>query len=224
MRTQMLWYFAYRLEKEGRLPQMMLHSSSPTADLVGKIMLNYLPDMDERGQREFANPNDNPFHFNKLVRHKKMEQTINLLTSGQAPYGIIASSGMCDYGRIVTILRYTLADPKNIILQTGYASPGTRMWMMEKGHTQIPFYDSVGMVDRKAEVRRMGGLSGHADVRENIAHLKHLHDPEKGEQFKGIYIKHGEKSACEALRNAIVEEGFDPLTVHVMKKGEAYTL
>jgi predicted metal-dependent RNase len=153
-----------------------------------------------------------------------MQQTVDLLQNAEASYSIIASSGMCDYGRIVTILRYTLADPKTIVLQTGYASPGTRMWMMEHGRKQIPFDDSVGPIDLNADIRRMGGLSCHVDAQENIAHLKRLHDPAKGEQFKGIYIKHGEKGGCEALRNAIIRAGYDPATVHVMKKGETYTL
>ncbi|MBI2124224.1 hypothetical protein HYT92_00365, partial [Candidatus Pacearchaeota archaeon] len=226
MRTQMIWNFFFRFNKEGRLsPNMALYSSSPTADEISRIMLKYIDNFDEEAKEEFKDSNNNPFRFDKLIRHKKMDETIALLKDkSKTSYSITGSSGMCDFGRIVTILAHTISDPRNIVLSTGYAAEGTRMWMMQNKYKQIPFHETIGPVDLKADVRKMGGLSGHADCKEIIAHLKNIHDPSKGEQFKGIYIKHGEKDACHALREEIIKEGFDPYAVHVMKKGEAYRI
>ncbi|MDP2908734.1 MAG: MBL fold metallo-hydrolase [Nanoarchaeota archaeon] len=221
MRTHMLWNFLFRLNQEGRLPDMTFYSSSPTADYVSKIILGHIENLDEKALQEFANNNYNPFYFDKLVHHKKLEDTKEALKENK-PMGIIAASGMCEMGRIVPILERTIQDPKNIILLTGYASPRTRAYNLINKEKQIRFDGKL--VELKADVRKMGGLSGHADKEEIIAHLKSIHDPEKGEQFKGVFIKHGEKEACHKLRERIIEAGYPPETVHVMKKNQEYVL
>jgi metallo-beta-lactamase family protein len=222
MRTHMLWNFLFRLYQQGSLPkEMKFYSSSPTADQVSRIILEHIEDLDEKALQEFADKNYNPFHFDQLIHHKKMDETRQALKLNN-PMGIIASSGMCEGGRIIPILEETISDPKNIILLIGYASPKTKAAKLMNKEKEIPFNDK--MIELKADVRKMGGLSGHADKEEIIAHLKSIHNPEKGEQFKGIFIKHGEKEACYKLKDRIIEAGFNAETVHVMKKDQAYTL
>jgi metallo-beta-lactamase family protein len=221
----MLWNFIYRLHKEGRLPKnMIFYSSSPMADSVAEIMLKNSEDFDERAVKEFSNPIDNPFKFSQLVRHKTYAETNETIKQkmGKVPIGLIAASGMCDQGRILPILEETISHPKNIVLITGYASPNTKAAMMLEKRKLIPFRDKE--VELKAEVRKMGGLSGHVDAKENIAHLKSIHDPAKGEGFRRIFIKHGEKEACWALRDQIIGAGYNPDSVVVMKKGKTYNL
>lgn len=225
MRTHMLWNFLFRLDKQGRLPkEMMFYTSSPTAEQVGKIILKHKEDLDKKTRREFENKKYNPFFFDRMIHHKKLGETKEILEGGNkyTPWGVVASSGMCDMGRIVPILEHTISDPTTIVLLTGYAAPGTKSAMMVTGEKKLPFHS--GLVDLKADVRRMGGLSGHADCKEIIAHLKNIHDPEKGKQFKGIFIKHGEKDACHKLKAKIIEAGFDADKVHVMKKKKSYVL
>lgn len=223
MRTHMLWNFLFRLNRDGRLPSnIMFYTSSPLAEQVGRIILKHEENLDQKTRREFANKKYNPFYFDKMIHHKKLAETKEVLKGSNYPLGVVASSGMCDLGRVVPILEQTISDPKNIVLLTGYAAPGTRSAMLLAKEKYIPFQERV--VELKADVRKMGGLSGHADKEEIIAHLKNIHDPEKGEQFKGIYIKHGEKDACCKLKKEIIEAGFDADTVHIMKKGQAYNL
>jgi len=225
MRTQVLMNFIYNLNEHGRLPKdFKIIVSSPSAVDVIKMMIDHQDCLDETARKILANKDSNMFHFDKLVYHRTFAQTRDLLAnpSKYAPCAIIASSGMGDYGRVAGVLEKTISEPKNIILKTGYASPGTRMDLIERREKTIPFTD--GPVEMKADVRRMGGLSGHADCKETIAHLRNIRDPAKGEQFKGIYIKHGEKDACEALRKKLIEAGYKASTVQVMKKGISYVL
>jgi len=223
MRTHMLWNFLFRLHQQGRLPEdMTFYSSSPFADQVSKIILSHIENLDEQALKEFENKNYNPFHFEKLVHHKKMDETRAVLEDYTRPSGFIASSGMCEGGRVIPILEKVVPDPNSIILLTGYASPKTRAGKLQNKEKQIPFDGSL--IELKADVRKLGGLSGHADREEIIAHLKSMHDPAKGEQFKGIFIKHGEKEACYKLKDKIVEAGFKADTVHVMKKDQAYNI
>ncbi len=225
MRTQMLWYFLFNLYQEGKLPKnMRFYSSSPMADQVARIMLSHKEDLNKEALEEFKSRNDNPFFFKQLEHHDKYDETKRVIEEsvGNVPIGVIAASGMCDMGRIVSVLQATISDPRNIVLLTGYSSPGTRADLMLK---KEPVIDINGiLVPLKADVRKMGGLSGHADAIEMIAHLKHIHDPTQGSQFKGIFIKHGEPDACEALKQEIIAAGYDSATVHVMEKGQEYKL
>ncbi len=222
MRTHLLWNFIFRLYQQGRISkEMTFYSSSPTANQVSKIILEHIEDLDKNALQEFADKDYNPFYFDQLIHHKKMDETRQVLKLDK-PMGIIASSGMCEGGRIIPILEETISDPKNIVLLTGYASPNTKSYKLLNKEKEIPFNDKL--VELKADVRKMGGLSGHADREEIIAHLKSIHNPEKGEQFKGVFIKHGEKEACYKLKDRIIEAGFKPETVHVMKKGQVYVL
>ncbi|MFH1770762.1 MAG: MBL fold metallo-hydrolase [archaeon] len=238
MRTHMLWNFLYRLNEKGKLPEdMVFYSSSPTANDVGSIILKHSENFDEMAAKEFASKQYNPFHFDSLVHLKSAAEGRSIwMNPPPGPWAAIAASGMCEGGRIEDILRTTLDDSKNILLITGYQAEGTRgkeIWdKKDLKNQEISFtkYDletkekTKTFVPLRANVRRMHGLSGHADVREIIEHLKYLHNPENGEQFKGIYIKHGEKNACHSLRGAIIGAGFNPDTVHVMKKAKGYTL
>jgi len=220
MRTHMLWNFVYNLNKDQRLPNnMIFYSSSPMADQVARIILKHTEDLDDIAKLSFSNSDYNPFKFDQLVFHRDYKkQTAPLFTNDSLkPFGVIASSGMCEFGRIVNVLEQTISDPKNIILLTGYAARGTRAARMQNGEKMIPFYEKE--LPLNAEVRKLGGLSGHADKNEIIAHLKHINT-----NFKGIFIKHGEKESCYALQAEIIKAGYKPETVHVMKKGQTYEL
>jgi metallo-beta-lactamase family protein len=221
MRTHMLWNFVYNLYKADRLP-MQFYSSSPSADTFARIFYKYLADLSGTAQEQFKNKMDSPFWFNKLKRIRTLRDTMEMIKTNTDPFGLTASSGMCDFGRIVTILPYIIPDPKNIVLGTGYAAEGTRMWQMLNGAKYLDFNETAGRVQLKADVRRMGGLSGHADLEETLAHLKNI-DPDR--KLKKIFIKHGEKENCYALRNAIIKRlHYDPSKVIVMKKAQAYDL
>ncbi|MBN2052669.1 MBL fold metallo-hydrolase [Candidatus Woesearchaeota archaeon] len=224
MRTQMLEYFFFKFNELGRLPKdFMVYLSSPSAVDVNKMILEHPEDMDTNARKDFKNKLKNPFNFEKLIIHNKWTETDEIARSASAlSSAIIASSGMCDYGRIVSVLENTISDPKNIILLTGYVSPGTRGYLLQNKEKKIPFPD--GLVDLKADVRKMGGMSGHADCKEMLAHLKHIKDPAKREQFKGIFIKHGEKEACYALKRELIKAGYDVASIHVMERGKEYAL
>jgi metallo-beta-lactamase family protein len=222
MRTHLLWSFLYDLTRQGRVPDdFMFYSSSPSADDFTRVMLKYIGEMDQRAQKNLSKKGDNYFDFEKLVHHEKSGETLDLIESSKDPFGIIAASGMCDHGRVVSILERTIYDPKNIVLLTGYCSPGTRGDLMMKKTPKILF--ESGYVDLRADVRKMGGLSGHADVNEITSHLKYI-SKRQGKDFKGIFIKHGESEQCDGLKNALIRSGFDKDKVYVMEKGKEYVL
>ena len=227
MRTHMLVYFIHDLDKKRRLPDnMYFYLTSPGADKLGRIMFKHLGDLDKETLDQYIDEKDNFYYFDRMIHHNKVQKTKDLLAlrNSRNPYGIIASSGMCEGGRIERILRQELPDPRNIVLLTGFQAPGTRGYLLDKGETKIPFFDKV--ITRRAEVRRMKGLSGHADIEELVAHVKNIYNPLKDKRNKPfkIFIKHGEKESCWAVRNRLIKEGYNSKDVLVMKKGLTYDL
>jgi len=222
MRMQMIFCFFYRLCEQNRVnPDFVLYSSCPTSDRIIKVMMKYIDDFDEMTKAEMQKE-QNPFNYSRIIKHDKMQETLKLLRSNAGGYGITASSGMGDMGRVVGMFPYILGSKKNIVLGTGFSAEGTRMWMLQNGHKYLDFNETVGRVYVNADIRKMGGLSGHADSKEMIEHLKSIHNPDKGEQFKHIYIKHGEKESCHALKQKLIKAGFKDDTIFVMEKGKAY--
>lgn len=221
-RTDTLCTFLYTLRETKRLPlELLMYLSSPMAVESMKVTLRHSKYFDEKALKDFMDPNHNPFQFENLIYHKKLDETRKSLTEKIAA-AYIASSGMCEFGRIVPILEATINDPKNIIMITGYQAPGTRGYKILNKEPEILFNENI--VPLNADVRRMTGLSGHADYMEMIAYLKSMNDPKTGKQFKKIFIKHGEKEACYKLREKLIEAGFLPETIIVMKKGQEYNL
>lgn len=225
-RTQIIQYLIHKLDAEGKIPaNMHFFITSPGADSYGKLLLKHNLELDEHARKNYIDKKNNFLYFDRLTHHNKVAETIELLARGNSanPYGILASSGMCQEGRIERILHQELADPKNLVLLTGFQSPGTRGYLLEHGETKIPFYNEI--ITRQAEVRKMGGLSGHADIEELVAHVKNLYDPkqDKKKPFK-VFIKHGEKDSCWAVRERLIKEGYNPSEVIVMKRGEVYNL
>lgn len=179
--------------------------------------------LDEAALQAFIDKKNNPVYHNRMYHHKTMDTVLKLLNSNVRKYAIDASSAMGDYGRIVTILKETIADPTTIIMQTSYAVPGSRMWQLAHGAKEIYFNKVVGKVPVRADVRRISGMGQHADANELVAHVKHIHPPEKNTPFH-IYIKHGSKASCDALKTKLINVGYKPETVTVMRKGESYNI
>src|SRR3989339_279113 len=225
MRTQMFRDFLFRFDNEGKLPgDMMIYTSSPGADDVDKIMLANMGDLDARAIEELRTPNRSSFCWDKYVRHKKVDETMKVIEEriGKAPTIVIASSGMCDMGRAVQLSRAVIGDERNIVLKLGYASHGSRMDIMSKAKKGDEIRYDDGSVKLEARVMEMGGLSGHADWKETEAQLRNMNDPNKGETFKAIFVKHGEEKACYALAEKLKEARNAGENIIVMEPGQVY--
>ena len=68
------------------------------------------------------------------------------------PAVIIAGSGMCTGGRIVSHLKHGLDDPKNDLFFVGYQAKGTPGRVIMEGRTPA-----------RATIHRLSGYSAHAD-------------------------------------------------------------
>ncbi len=118
------------------------------------------------------------------------------LARRHGPMVILAASGMATGGRVLHHLALYAGDHRNMIVLTGFQSPGTRGATLASGAPSVRIHGkdvSVG-----AEVVQLQSASAHADAPQLMAWLGTL--PSAPSQ---VYIVHGESGASDALRQRI---------------------
>ncbi len=125
---------------------------------------------------------DHPLEFKHLYAAEKFQDHRRLLNL-PGPAVIIAGSGMCTGGRIVSHLEHGLHDPKNDLFFVGYQAEGTPGRHILEGRTPA-----------KAAIHRLTGYSAHADQNSLTAWVASMPEP-PGE----IRLVHGEPAAKSAL-------------------------
>jgi metallo-beta-lactamase family protein len=125
---------------------------------------------------------DHPVTFKQLYAVERFQDHRRLLHL-EGPAIIIAGSGMCTGGRIVSHLKHGLDDPKNDLFFVGYQAKGTPGRAIQEGRTPA-----------KAAIHRLTGYSAHADQNTLIAWVAAMPDP-PGE----IRLVHGEPRAKSVL-------------------------
>ena len=126
-------------------------------------------------------------HYTSTANESKV------IDASAGPLVVISASGMATGGRVLHHLKRFLPDARNTILLVGYQASRTRGRSLADGADELKIHGQY--VPVRAEVRKIDGLSAHADYAELIAWLEssHVH-PQK------VFVTHGEPAAADALR------------------------
>jgi metallo-beta-lactamase family protein len=108
------------------------------------------------------------------------------------PMVIIASSGMCEAGRIRHHLRHVVEDPDNAVVIVSYQAEGTLGRKLAEGVERVQIMDQWH--DLNAAVYVLDGFSGHAD-RNDLAWWYE----QTGGRIERGFLVHGEPESLEAL-------------------------
>ncbi len=118
------------------------------------------------------------------------------LAARHGPMVILAASGMATGGRVLHHLAHHAGDHRNMIILTGYQSPGTR------GATLAAHTGTVRIHGRdvqvNAEVVQLDSASAHADGTQILQWLQQIPSPPDQ-----VYVVHGDPPAADALRTRI---------------------
>jgi len=118
------------------------------------------------------------------------------LARRHGPMVILAASGMATGGRVLHHLALYAGNHRNMIVLTGFQSPGTRGATLASGAPSVRIHGKdVGV---SAEIVQLLSASAHADAPQLEAWLRTLPAP-PGQ----VYVVHGEISAADALRQRI---------------------
>ena len=126
------------------------------------------------------------------------EQSKSLMRR-HGPMVILAASGMATGGRVLHHLKQYAGDHRNMIILTGYQSPGTRGAWLATGSPRIRIHGEEVTV--RAEVTQIESASAHADGNQLLSWLHRM--PSAPDQ---VYVVHGEREGSDMLRQRIEHE------------------
>ena len=210
-RTQELVYILHRLHDQGRIPSVPVFVDSPMAVSATAIFRTHSECFDKETVREFLDRGEGPFTFDALqyVTDAEASKKLNDL---RVPCIIIATSGMCEAGRILHHLVHGVDDPRNTILVVGFMAANTLGRALADKRPEVRIFGQRHPV--RARVKILNAFSAHADYREIGDYVKGL----DADRLKAVFLVHGEPSAQSNLRSHLLSLGVPK--VEILKGGE----
>jgi metallo-beta-lactamase family protein len=209
-RTQDLLFILNKLVKEDRLFRINVYIDSPLAEGITKVYAAH-PEYFEEGAKELFNLESRDalrLHFTRRIDDSI---ALNKIKSEAI---IIASSGMCEGGRVKHHLKHNLWRKESSIVFVGFQAHGTLGRDIVDGRKVVEVLGEDIVV--RAGIHTLGGFSAHADKDELIEWISMFRNrPE-------IFVVHGEEKASLDFQ-ALVNERFGYKT-HVPEKGEEFEI
>ncbi len=193
-RAQELLLHLAELVRTKRIPRLRMYLDSPMAADATEIYLRHPEFMDDRARATFGGRRlDAARHLLEFVRTAEASKALNAI---RGTCIILAGSGMCTGGRIKHHLARNLERPESTVLFVGFQAEGTLGREILDGAPEVRVLGETRAV--RADVRRIHGLSGHADRRQLLYWLEHFRVPPGR-----LFLTHGEESAALALAETI---------------------
>ncbi len=212
-RAQELIYVLHEIYESGDVPKIPVYLDSPLASNLTRVFGEHPEVYDRETHEVFLENGKNPFTFKQMNFVKSVEESMALMRD-ERPAIIIASSGMCEAGRILHHLRYKIHNEKHTVLIVGYMAANTL------GRRLVDLGLAYNASDRKgpapmlkflnkeyplkAHVVKMDGFSAHGDMNEllRLTQSSNLN-------IKKIAVVHGEEDQALAFAGHLKDNGFD---------------
>ncbi|HVS38141.1 MAG TPA: MBL fold metallo-hydrolase [Gemmataceae bacterium] len=202
-RTQTVVYYLHQLMNAGRLPDLPIYVDSPMALRATEVFRAH-PECFNDQTLTLLEAHPDLFGEKRIRYIDKVHESIEL-NDRQEPCVIIASSGMCEAGRILHHLKHNIEDPRCTVLIVGFQAPDTL------GRRLVEHRPEVRILGRtftpKAEVIALNGLSSHADHGELLRMLGPL-----SATTQKVRLVHGEPDRAAALAEGLRAAGFTDVT------------
>ena len=204
-RTQEMLYFIRQIKE-----QVLVHGhdgftvyvDSPLANEATTIFSENAYTCYDEEAMDLLNKGINPLSFPGLKTSVTTDDS-RAINFDEDCKVIISASGMCDAGRIKHHLKHNLWDPRNTILFVGYQAIGTPGRALLEGATEMKLFGETVQV--AAEISRMPGISGHADVNGLLNWARAFET-----KPKHVFVTHGDDTVTEVFAQRLKEElGYD---------------
>jgi metallo-beta-lactamase family protein len=203
-RTQLIIHFIHRGILENKIPRVPVYVDSPLAADITGVYETHPESLDDEGRQMLAD-GIGILGGDVVTYIREFEDSIRI-SRRPDPAVVIASSGMCDAGRILHHLKEHVDDPRCTIILVSYQAYGTT------GRRLIEKSPTVKFLGRDwnkwLEVVHLDGFSGHADREDFLAYLGPL-----GGKVGKVRLIHGEREQAESLAEALREIGFPDVGV-----------
>ncbi len=194
-RTQEVVYILHKLFNDKKIPAIPIVIDSPLGNNVTDVFKKYTDSFDEETARDFPN-HESPFMFKNMKQVVSVDES-RALEKTAGPLIIIASSGMCEGGRILHHLEDVVSDPRAVIILTGYQAEYTLGRKLLEGISPVRIYNRWH--DVKAHVVTLNEFSAHADqdgLLRYIASLKGLHK---------VFLVHSESGQAAVFKTELAK-------------------
>ncbi|MBI5748388.1 MAG: MBL fold metallo-hydrolase, partial [Nitrospinae bacterium] len=195
-RTQDILYILNQLSREGKLNNLNVFIDSPLATNATRVFLKH-PECFDKETLELITKGQFPkgTPILKFSETPEESMSINRIRSGAI---IIASSGMCEAGRVRHHLKHNLWREECSIVFVGFQAQGTMGRQIVDGAKTVKLFSEVVAV--RARVYTIGGLSAHADKNGLMDWLTHFNvKPKK------IFVVHGEEKTSIDFAQSVHE-------------------
>jgi metallo-beta-lactamase family protein len=203
-RSQLIIHFLQKGLRTGKIPKVPIFVDSPLAGQIAEVYRSH-PDILHAEVRQAVEEGHGILGGDGVTYIRSFEASGELVLR-PGPHIIIASSGMCDAGRIVSHLRQSVDDPRCAVILVSFQAPGTtgRKLLDPKPTLWIQGKEW----NKWIEVVHLDGFSGHADQTDFTAYL----GPLVGKVGK-VRLIHGERDQADALTTQLKGMGFPDVAV-----------
>jgi metallo-beta-lactamase family protein len=189
-RTQRMIYCLQELFYRYRVKPMPIYVDSPLANRLTDIHRDYPEAFTPEARRLMDR--DASYFGSKYVHPCLTWDESKSLNHVSGPMVIIASSGMCDAGRVRHHLLHGVEDEDNAVVIVSYQAEGTLGSHLVNGHKHLHILDRP--VDVKCPVYVLDGFSGHADAQDLAWWYS-----QTGDKLDSAFLVHGEPDSMQAI-------------------------
>ncbi len=190
-RAQHVLHLLARLRQEGSIPNLPIFLDSPMAIDATAIFR-------EHAEEHMLTPEECQ-QMCAVARYTPTANESKAIDAATGAMVVISASGMATGGRVLHHLARFLPDPASTVLLVGYQSAGTRGRSLADGVEELKIHGRY--VPVRAQVRKLDGLSAHADYSELLDWLKR-----SDAHPRRVFVTHGEPAASDALRRRLQEQ------------------
>ncbi len=203
-RTQLIIHYIHKGILEGHIPRIPVYVDSPLAADITGVYESHPECLDEEGRKMLAD-GVGILGGDVVTYIREFEDSLRI-SRRPDPYIVIASSGMCDAGRILHHLQEHVDDPRCTVILVSYQAHGTTGRRLLEMSPTVRFLGKDW--NKWLEVVHLDGFSGHADRSDFLAYLT----PLAGKVGK-VRLIHGEREQAEALAEALRHSGYADVDV-----------
>ena len=200
-RTQEMLYFIRKIKLDnlvqghGNFP---VYVDSPMAVRATSVFQDNISECFDAEAMALVKQGVNPISFPGLKLSITSDES-KAINFEDTPKVIISASGMCEAGRIRHHLKHNLWREESTILFVGYQSVGTLGRIIVEGAEEVKLFGEPIQV--RAQIRKLTGLSGHADKDGLIEWVKAFK-----EKPRKVFVVHGESSVCDSFVECLMAE------------------
>ncbi|MFM8639755.1 MAG: MBL fold metallo-hydrolase [Planctomycetota bacterium] len=198
-RAQVLVHGFARLAQEGLLEGVPVYLDSPMAIRAAELCMRH-PGLLSPAARAMIDAGHSPFEFPGL--QSLWSRKHSLPVAGRDGAGIVlAGSGFCDAGPVLHHLELSVGHDRGLVVFTGYVLPGSMAEALAEGRARRVRVNGSEL-DVRATVRRLHGLSGHADAEQMCEWLVG-----RGKAPGLVVLNHGDEPAREGMERRVRAAG-----------------